>query len=309
MVNILKRFDLNLLVALDVLLEERSVSRAAVRLSLSQPAMSATLSRLRISLGDELLVRSRGEMFLTARAAELRQPVKEVLQGISQVLKAHEAFDPTQFEGRFRIAATDIAASLLSPCLSSRFRQATPGGSIEFIALDRLRLHDWLRDDSVDAAIVVQGERDRFLESEQLLQDELVFVAASNHTLAGQREIGLEQILDYPLVGVSAADLILGSFVRSLEALGREWRPAITVSHFLIVPSIVCQSGFIGIMGRCVARTFGDLGAITILDAGIALPTIRYKLVWHRRYTHDLAHRWMRSLIRASVDDLSPSTK
>src|SRR5512147_1497594 len=114
MVN-LRKIDLNLLVVLDALLDERSVTKAAARLGLSQPAASAALSRLRQHLGDKLLIRSRGEMFLTAQATLLRQPIKAALRDISRALESRDDFSPDSLETTFRLSMTDYVSLVLGP--------------------------------------------------------------------------------------------------------------------------------------------------------------------------------------------------
>src|SRR5262249_44909230 len=137
MLATLKRLDLNLLVVFDVLLDERSVSRAAARLSLSQPATSAALSRLRASFEDKLLIRSRGEMLLTERANALRQPIKNALRSVAEALESQNTFRPSDLEARFRIAMLDVTSFNLGSDIADYLVQHAPLASAEFIALDR----------------------------------------------------------------------------------------------------------------------------------------------------------------------------
>jgi DNA-binding transcriptional LysR family regulator len=301
MPNILNRLDLNLLVALDVFLDERSVTRSAVRLSLSQPAASATLGRLRLSLGDQLLVRSRGEMFLTARAEALRRPIKDALRAMENALEAKGPFVPSEFDGRFRLAMTDLANFTFGSGIIFNVHRQAPRAMIDFLPLDRSHLYEWFRNDSIDAAIVVYGAAERMLQIEPLLKDEYVFVAAKTHPLAGRRAVPISRLTSYPLIEVSISAQHLRPFFERIEEQGHKWTPTVSVPHFLGVPSILRNESFVGITGRIAAEYFSSLGAATILKVAEKLPAISYKLLWHRRRAYDPSHAWLRETIHSSV--------
>ena len=137
MLDALKRLDLNLLVVFDILLDERSVTRAAARLSLSQPATSAALARLRACLNDELLIRKRGEMLLTERASALRQPIKEALRTVAQALETRDTFQARTFDGRFRLAALDVTNFNLGSDIVKYLRRHAPCASPSGCSLTR----------------------------------------------------------------------------------------------------------------------------------------------------------------------------
>ncbi|HEV2573228.1 MAG TPA: LysR family transcriptional regulator [Beijerinckiaceae bacterium] len=297
MMDILKRLDLNLLIAFDILLDERSVTRAAARLSLSQPATSAALARLRASFNDQLLIRSRGEMFLTERASALRQPIKDALRAVAQALEAQDSFRPEAFDGRFRLAMTDIASFTLGSDIVQDLRHKAPSAAAEFIALDRSRLYDWFRNDMIDAAVVVYSADEGLYESEHLFDDELIFVASKTHPLRHKRAQAFSRLTAYPLIEVSIATTIMRPFFEEQEALGHKWSPMVSVPQFLIVPSMLQDNDCIGVMGRLAARKFEDMGAAVILEISEPTPVVHYRLIWHKRRTHDPAHRWMRDMI------------
>lgn len=295
----LRQLDLNLLVALDILLDERSVTRAASRLSLSQPATSATLARLRAHLGDRLLVRSRGEMLLTRRATVLRQPIKDALRAISNALDARETFDPRALEHTFRITMTDIAAAALAPRLAAALHRKAPYAALEVMALDRLHLHESLRNATVDAAVIVATTEDHKFESEPLFDDEIVFLTAPDHPLARVRRVRPEVLVKYPLVEVSFASGLMRPTFEHLASLGLNWAPTLTVPHFLIVPTTLGDAPFVGIMGRRVAERYVQAGAAAIVKSFLPPPIIHYRLAWHRRLAHDPGHVWVRGLIQS----------
>jgi DNA-binding transcriptional LysR family regulator len=301
MIDSLRKLDLNLLVVLDVLLEERSVTRAAARLALSQPATSAALARLRLHLDDRLLVRSRGEMLLTSRATALREPIKEALQAISQALEAREVFDPAAIDRGFRITMTDIASLVLGRALVTALHREAPRAALEVVALDRSRLHDWLRNGTVDAAVIVAAADDRKFECEALFEDELVFLVAPDHPLAGKGRIGAAELVRYPRIDVSFAGGLMRPVFERMEARGHVWTATMTVPHFLIMPSLLRGTEFVGIMGRLAAQQYEQVGAAVTLRSEEMLPTIRYWLAWHRRVSYDPVQIWFRKLVQSVV--------
>lgn len=300
----LKRLDLNLLVALDILLEERSVTRAASRLALSQPAASAALARLRAHLGDQLLVRSRGEMFLTERASSLRWPIKQALRALSDALNACETFDPAALDRKFRLAMTDSATLILGPRLRASIHAAAPRAALEFVALDRSKLGGWIRDGVIDGAVVVASKDEQSFEREFLFDDKLVFLTAVGHRLSTRRKLTLDQLANFPRIEVTFAAALMRPLLGKLEASGTPWPAILTLPNFHILPAILKGSDCIGIMGRVTARTFVAEGAATILDCAEVLPTVTCHLIWHKRLNCDPAHIWMRSMIGAAARSL-----
>jgi LysR family nod box-dependent transcriptional activator len=208
----LKQLDLNLLIVFDTLLDERNVTRAAARLSLSQPATSAALSRLRAYFKDDLFIRSRGEMLLTQRASALRQPIKDALRTVAEALETQNTFRPDDLDVRFRIAMLDVTSFNLGSDIANYLLQHAPLASAEFVALDRPRLYDWLRNDVIDAAIVAFSADEGAHESKLLFHDELVFVASTSHPLRRKRAQSFAHIAKYPFIEVSAATSTMRPF-------------------------------------------------------------------------------------------------
>lgn len=294
----LRSFDLNLLVVLDALLEERHVTRAADRIGLGQPATSAALKRLRAHFDDPLLVRSRGEMFLTEAGAMLREPVKEALRHAALVVRSGAQFVPEEIDRRFRIAMTDYAGYLLAPGLLSAIQAQAPLASIDFVTLDRQRLVQSLTLEEIDAAVVTATNTRGNIVSKPLFRDELVFVAAPDHPLAARRKLTLRDIAAYSFIGVSFARPLLGALYRRLSG-APGWSEAAMVPHFLLVPEMVAGTEHISVLGRKAAIGFRDSARISVLDAQTPMPKLDYSLVWHKRQSDDPSHKWLRTLFTA----------
>jgi DNA-binding transcriptional LysR family regulator len=143
----LRSLDLNLLVVLDALLEERHVTRAAARIGLSQPAMSNALSRLRAMFGDTLLLRTPHGMEPTPRAIALAGPVRQALRQVQRLLDAEEAFDPATCRQGFTLRMSDLLGRLLLPALMTRLRAEAPGVSLDIVHLPPTQTVDRLEAD------------------------------------------------------------------------------------------------------------------------------------------------------------------
>jgi DNA-binding transcriptional LysR family regulator len=298
----LKQLDLNLLIVFDALLDERSVTRASARLSLSQPATSAALSRLRTYFKDELFIRSRGEMLLTQRASALRQPIKDALRTVAAALETQNTFRPKELDVRFRIAMLDVTSFNLGSDIVNYLLEHAPLASVEFIALDRSRLHDWLRNDVIDAAIVAFGADEGAHESELLFDDELVFVASTSHPLRRKRVQPFAHIAKYPFIEVSAAASTMRPFFEHQASLGHKWLPVIILPYFTLVPSMLEGNNCIGVMGRVSAQKFEQMGKVAIIEVSESMPCFHYKIIWHKRRTHDPVHCWLRAMIRTITE-------
>ncbi|HEX3688314.1 MAG TPA: LysR family transcriptional regulator [Solirubrobacteraceae bacterium] len=283
--------DLNLLVALDALLSEGSVTRAGERLSLSQPAMSAALGRLRRQLGDELLVRSGQAMEPTGFALSLREPVGEVLAEISRVLAARPAFDPARDARHFRVFANDyVSAVLLAPLMRGLIVDA-PGISLETVSAFR-SLDGHLRDDRLDLVLAAgsfQGA-ERF-PSAPLFSDGFVCVAGDRVTGLGER-LTRAQLAALPYISyrqggaTSYADI-------ELDRAGLTRRTALTVEGFVLVPGLLRGTHMIAMLQRRLLAALHVSGLQTARPP-VRLAPLRERMYWHARATGDPAHEWLR---------------
>lgn len=294
----LQRLDLNLLVVLDVLLDERSVSRAAQRLNLSQPATSAALSRLRSVLQDRLLVRGRGEMFLTSRASALRAPLKNALHGLSGALAAKPASTPTDFDTNFNLVMTDYASFVLAPLILQRMIAEAPHATLEVLPLERPRVFEWLRIGIAHAAVVVPDRIPKGLLSEPLFEDQHVVVASPNHPLSRSRQISLEELLNCPFVDFTAGREILLPVYQRFRTRVQGWRPVASVPQFLMMLPIIRNGGFVAIMGSRAATALVGQGLLTVLDVEEHLPKFSFHLAWHQRIDGLPEQTWLRSVAR-----------
>jgi DNA-binding transcriptional LysR family regulator len=294
--------DLNLLVALRALLQERNVTRAAQTVGLSQPAMSNALARLRRQFGDELLVREGRGLALTPVARELQHAVEPALGMVERALRIQASFDPATAVQYFRIAASDYGMTLVAERLRD-LRQVAPGVTVDLIAID----HGFVRDsETVMRAVDVLVAPRAFLSgypNEPLSSEPWVAIVD-----AGQPEGDLteEDLAGRSLVGLFH-DLGSGAHIeRLLTVRGITATGAVNAEAFSAVPALVEGTDRIGFLPAGLARRFEPGYRIRVLDAPFLGEPLVECLYWHRSAQRDPAHQWLRQLLLH--DALTPST-
>jgi DNA-binding transcriptional LysR family regulator len=283
--------DLNLLVALDALLREQSVTRAAQRVGLSQPAMSNALARLRTLVGDPLLVRGAAGMEPTARAKALADPVGRALGTIARALQPLPAFEPSSSTRTFRIAASDYVGFLLLPLLLKRLAVHAPHVTIEVVNVTGVPLDD-LTAGRLDLAFGNFGSQERLARA-PLLHEEFSCVVRARHPRI-RRKLTLKQYVELPHILVSPRGRGVGVVDDALAKLGKRRIVAVTLPHFLLAPFVVAQSDCILTVPSRIARAFARLVPIRVLDPPLAVSGFDVAMLWHARAEEDDAHAWLR---------------
>ncbi len=300
-INLLK-LDFKLLVALQVLLEERNVTRAAERIGLSQSAMSHALLRLREVFDDPLLVRSGQDMLITLRAEALLKPLQTILLSIEHLIQPH-TFDPKTAKGNIHIAASDYASCVILPSVVKQIQQEAPHLNIvcQHWYSD---CFDLLRDGIVDlgfaALNVLQDEQFQFQE---LFTEDLVCMVQAAHPII-KEGMTLASFVAYSHALVSIPQSSKSYIDCALENLGMQRRVSLKVAHFFAAPLIVAQSNLILITPRRVAKIFAQFADLAILESPIKIQKYSYVQIWHPRFDHDLQHIWLRNLIAIQVQHL-----
>ena len=298
-VHDLAHLDLNLVVALDALLAERHVTRAARRLALSQSATSHALARLRRTLDDPLLVRgAAGELLRTPRAEALAPLVTRALVDLTLALRGEATFAPATAQRRVRIAASDYAEAAVVPTLVARLAAAAPG--IELV-LRPVPPDATARLATGDLDLVLAPPRsDEFgagIRRRTLFDETLVVAMRKGHPLARAR-------LTLPRFCAAAHLLVAprgtpGSFVDdALAARGRSRRVAVTLSNFLTAPAILAASDLVATLPRRVVQGRAEL---VQRPAPLPLPGFALAMLWHERAEHDAGHAWLRRELAAAV--------
>src|SRR5688572_22582657 len=291
----LRQIDLNLLVALDVLLTERNVTRAGERLCLSQSAMSGTLARLRHTFDDELLVRVGRQLELTAYAEEIALPVRQCLQQIEELLNAKQTFEPQSASRVFRIAATDYAVMLMLSPLVKRLQELAPNVSVQFVKLNSAA-RERLADGDIDFSIMPEGV-EHGLPSMDLFTDPWVCILCERHQAIGEK-LSLEDFMAQPHMAFNIDDEGHASLAdEHLRSSGYHRNIVATTESFTNAPFLLQGTTMLTMVPRRLATRMREAAHIRLLDIPVEVPPLAEKLIWNPRFTQSQPHRWMRQLI------------
>ena len=286
--------DLNLLVALDVLLAEGSVARAAKRLQLSPSAMSRTLARLREATGDPLLVRAGRVLVPTPRALELREQVSQLVQDAEVVLRPAEKLDLKRLVRTFTIRTREGFVENFGPSLIARVGEEAPGVRLCFVQKTD-KENAPLRDGIVDLETGVVGKTTGpEFRSQALFHDRFIGVVRAGHALS-KGEITPARYAKGRHIGISRQVLEKGPIDDALSQLGLELEIVTIVGGFSAALALARASDLIA----CVPeRHTGNLRAgMHSFPLPVTTPEITVSLLWHPRLDADQAHRWLRGLV------------
>jgi DNA-binding transcriptional LysR family regulator len=292
----LSRLDLNLLVAFDALLSERSVTRAAARVGLGQSAMSHNLRRLRALFGDELLTRGADGMRPTPRALALAGPVRVTLSQIQAAVLQREGFDPETAERTFRIGLADSIEVAIVPDLLAQLRREAPGVSLRLRSINRLTVLDELDTSGLDLGIGV-FDHGKIQHKRRALYTDSFLCLFNPALLEFPQPISLDDYLSVPHVLTSLSDDAHGAVDEALAKLKLERTIGLTTPGFLAVPFVVSRAPVITTMPYGLARYFADAFGLATSPPPIDLPSFTISLLWHASFDHDPAHVWLRQTV------------
>lgn len=293
----LAQVDLNLLVALDALITERHVTRAADRVGLSQPAMSSALARLRRLFGDDLLVRVGREYQLTALAGELQPLLTDLLQLAEETVQRRPHFNPATDRRVFSIVASDYSAYMLLQPLLSRISVEAPNVAIQVRQSSRgdadkitsdLNLGLWPSPDANDEG----------LPSEVLFHDCWVCTVWRENSRVG-KTIALDEYMRLPhVVYGSGLNEIRGMADRAVRNFGGVRHVQATADSFFLLPFLLQDSDLVALVHERLARKLADAADIRLVEPLFETPPVAEAMYWHTRNTSDPAHVWLRTVLR-----------
>jgi DNA-binding transcriptional LysR family regulator len=289
--------DLNLLVAFDALMAERSVTRAGRRIGLGQPGMSAALARLRATFRDDLFVRVPGKpMRPTARALALHVPISEILARVSRVLDPRATFDPATARASIRIAAGDPAGTLLTPRLLNLLATKAPGINVRVLALDKRDAFDQLDQAEIDLVFSTFGGVPKRIRRERLFSDAYVCVVRREYARRGKPQaVDLETYVTTPHILVTLAGDDRGVVDEALAKLGRRRRVAVTIPNIYLIPRLVAETGMIGHLPRRIAAEVLRGSDLVMLSPPVALPEWHIEMYWGAASASEPIASWIRS--------------
>jgi DNA-binding transcriptional LysR family regulator len=292
--------DLNLLVVLAVLLEERSTTRAAARLALTQSAVSRALQRLRDMIGDPLFVRTRDGLAPTTGAEALRERLRVVLEGAGEVLAGAPAFDPAAARRTFTIGAADLSESWLVARVVAAIREQAPGIDLASISEQRAPLVEALEAGRIDVSIMPEQPVAAGIRRQALLTEGFACLLREGHP-ALKRRWDLERFAELGHLLVAPRGAPGGIVDRVLAEHGLTRRVVARVSSFGSAPEIVATTDLVTTLPRSLVTHAAARLPLAVREAPVAIPEFTLYQHWHERVDADPAHRWFRGLIHAAA--------
>lgn len=312
-VNAFRRLDLNLLRVFDAVMAERSLTRAAHKLALTQPAVSNALRRLRETLGDELVRRTGSGMEPTPRAQALWPVVRTLLAQLEAAL-APEAFVPAEASNTFVLAMADATSAALMPRMVALLANEAPDVSIRVLPLSTRDPRSLLDDEVVDLAIgyfpavltdlTAQRQAGNAVSyaHQRVYDGEYVCLMRKNHPLA-DAPLTLDAYCAARHLLVSFSGRPYGFTDEALAALGRERRIVLTVNQFFTAGLVVASSDLLTVLPLHFFGVTGLEGELVWRPLPLSLPTVHVDALWHVRRAGGAAQQWLRRLVERSAED------
>ncbi|MRX08209.1 LysR family transcriptional regulator [Pseudoduganella sp. FT25W] len=294
----LRRLDLNLLVTLDVLLAEHNVTRAAERLNFSQPSISVHLAKLRDIFGDPLLLPGPRGMRPTARAEELREPLRLALEVLGRAVSPAAPFNPAQADHTWRVAASDYGEStILLPAMAG-LRTAAPGTRLAVLELSPPLIARQAEQGVIDLAFHTADEAPPGMRHRRLFKERYVLAGRADHPRLKRRPT-LKQFCELEQVIVSPdGGGFHGVTDQMLAQVGLTRRVVLSVPHFLFVIATLARTDLVAMLPERLVR---DNAALRIVAPPVDIPGYEMAMLWNERSHRDPAHQWLRDHMAASV--------
>ena len=303
---LLRNIDLNLLVVLDALLTEKHVTRTGARLHLSQPAISHSLSKLRVLLDDPILIRQGSEVVLSALAQNLQAPLKEILSQIEILLGKSIDFVPANSHRTFRLAMSDYGAAIVLPKLLRQLRAEAPNTTLVVTQDSRHGMLEQIAQGKIDLALGVFPNLSADISSEVLFE-ETFSCLLDRSTLPANGQLDLDNYLLRPHISVSVDGCSNGDIDRLLRDEGLQRRIAVSVPHWRTAPSMISNTDLIlTVATRTLDNALLDEELVS-LSPPLPIPPFPFVQLWHNRFGEDPAHRWLREQVRQVVGHAAPA--
>jgi DNA-binding transcriptional LysR family regulator len=297
----LNGIDLNLLVALDAMLGEGSVTKAARRLGVTQSAMSHALGRLRALLDDPLFVRTPRAMLPTPRARALTQPLRRVLDDVRAVISSGPTFDPATATRAFSIGTADYGALVILPALMARVSREAPGVEIVMrpspgSGRDGDEIEKALADETIDLVLSPYPESRASMVRRKLFEERFVCLLRRRHP-ALKKGLDLDAFVAASHVQIAPRGTRGGVVDDLLEKRGLRRRVALRTTDFLVAPLVVASSDLILTAPERLARVFAESHGLAVVDPPMSVPGFTMYELSHAVRRHDAAHAWLRKTI------------
>jgi len=294
--------DLHLLPHFDALISHQSVSKAAAQMGITQPAMSAALSKLRHIFADPLLKREGNHWRPTERALHLHRSFRPLLEAWLAETSPSAGFDPATAHKTFNLYATDYIQFAIMPPLLANLRRAAPHIKLQVLPP---RLHggqEMLTENHIELHIGHYPDAPESLRARLLFEESACCVARAGHPLLS-RPWNLDTFLDYEHMDATGH---IGYFNSQLNALllqqNRNRRTGVVLSSYLAVCFVIASSDMIATLPASVGRKLAPMAGAVVLPTPVPLPPLRISMFWHERYQFDPAHAWLRRYVAGEIE-------
>ncbi len=289
-------WNLNLLRVFAAIYEERTLTRAAAKVGLSQPALSHALKRLREALDDELFVRQSGVYVPTRKSEALAQPILKALEALGSALEKNQSFDPRTASKTFRLAVSDVATHTILPALGQYIHEQAPGVLCVVSQISYQHYEKQLQTGEIDVAIILRRPHHTDINEEILFEESVAFIARNGHP-----KIKTLSKLD----GFVSVDHVIVNLLgepntwldEKLAELGKSRNVKLVVPYFGAVPEIVSKTDLVGVLPRRLAKRATKEYPVTLFPPPFDFPSVHFTMCWHARRQRDLGLRWFRSAI------------
>jgi DNA-binding transcriptional LysR family regulator len=301
----LYRLNLNLLVALDVLLTEQSVTKAAKKLFMTQAAMSNNLQQLREVFKDELLMREKNRMVPTSYATSLQPRLHEILEELRSVVLVGQSFLPQVSRRTFKIMMTDYMSALILPKLIQTLEAKAPEIKIVALPVDYHMQDPASSLSDCDLAVCKGQYADAHLKKKLLFKDRAVSIINAKHPLAKKASISLDEYLAYPHIAICLNNPEIPTLVEeALSKLNRTRRIQIGIPFVgVIFQMIQASHELIGTVPEQVAKLYQAQYSFAIKPLPIPMDEMDFNLIWHPRHDNDAGHCWLREELMRCVSE------
>ncbi|RWC62829.1 LysR family transcriptional regulator [Mesorhizobium sp.] len=295
-----KRLDLNLLITLEALLVEQNVTKAAARLHLSQPAVSAQLNRLRHVFDDPLLIPVQRGMTPTAKAIELLDPLSHALDQVRSTVATNRNFDPSKARLTVTIACTDYLQAAIVRPLVMKLRTSAPGVRVAMRNLDLPQLEAQMGRGDVDLALMTPQAAPLSLRTRHLFDERYVLIGRRDHPqLHGRVTVKEYARMEHVIVSLIGGDFIT-PVDTAMAALGHSRNVVLSAASFLFVPEIVAQSDFVALVPERLVHDRTD--KLKLIDCPFPVEGFAVGMMWHERGHGHSGQRWIRETIVSMIN-------